>query len=87
MAAASVPPSGKSQARGMLKPALAWKGGPGLSKAPTGGKKPAGLPSNAVPVGQYNLDQLKKMAESRGIPLEKLVAQMVQQYLKEAPKP
>jgi hypothetical protein len=41
------------------------------------------MPSNALPLGQYNLEQLKKMAASRGISLEKMVAQMVQQYLKE----
>ena len=85
MAAAPTPP-GKGQPRSMLKPGLAWKTGPALSKpsAPqAGAKKPAGMPSNAMPLGQYNLEQLKKMAASRGIPLEKMVAQMVQQYLKE----
>jgi hypothetical protein len=41
------------------------------------------LPSNAVSQSQYTLDQLKKMAASRGIPVEKLLAQMVSQYLKE----
>jgi hypothetical protein len=44
---------------------------------------PKGLPSNAIPQAQYTLDQLKKMAASRGISVEKLLAQMVQQYLKE----
>jgi hypothetical protein len=85
MAAAPTPP-GKGQPRGMLKPGLAWKTGPALSKPAqpsAGAKKPAGMPSNALPLGQYNLEQLKKMAASRGISLEKMVAQMVQQYLKE----
>jgi hypothetical protein len=82
MTAASTPP-GKGQPRGMLKPGLAWKTGPALSKPVAGAKKPAGMPSNAMPLGQYNLEQLKKMAASRGISLEKMVAQMVQQYLKE----
>ena len=85
--AAGPPPPDKGQPRGMLKPTLAWKSGPALSKPQAkpvaGAKKPAGMPSNAMPLGQYNLEQLKKMAESRGIPLEKMVAQMVQQYLKE----
>ena len=84
MTAASMPP-GKGQPLRLLKPGLAWKPGPALSKpqvAPVA-KKPAVLPSNAMPLGQYNLEQLKKMAASRGIPLEKMVAQMVQQYLKE----
>jgi hypothetical protein len=84
MSAAPTPP-GKGQPRGMLKPGLAWKTGPALSKPQpaAGAKKPAGMPSNGMPLGQYNLEQLKKMAASRGIPLEKMVAQMVQQYLKE----
>jgi hypothetical protein len=30
---------------------------------------------------EWNLDQLKKIAKSRGIPLQKLVAQMVEEYL------
>ena len=48
-------------------------------------RRPAskGLPSNAKPISQYTLDELKKTALSRGISVEKLVAQMVQQYLKE----
>jgi hypothetical protein len=82
MAAGSTPP-GKGQPRGILKPGLTWKTGPAPSKPIAGAKKPVGMPSNALPLGQYNLEQLKKMAASRGIPLEKMVAQMVQQYLKE----
>ena len=42
-----------------------------------------GLPSNAIPLRQHTLDELKKMAASRGLTLERLLAQMVQQYLKE----
>jgi hypothetical protein len=45
--------------------------------------RPKGLPSNAMPQAQYTLEQLKKMAEARGLSVEKLLAQMVQQYLKE----
>ena len=41
------------------------------------------LPSNAKPVSQWTLDELKKTAASRGIPVEKLIAQMVEQYLQE----
>ena len=86
MAAAPTPP-GKGQPLRLLKPTLAWKSGPALSKPQVqpaaGAKKPAGMPSNGMPLGQYNLEQLKKMAASRGISVEKMVAQMVQQYLKE----
>lgn len=61
------------------------------SKASGAGKgaqapRPKGLPSNAIPQAQYTLDQLKKMAASRGLSVEKLLAQMVQQYLKEDPQ-
>jgi hypothetical protein len=52
-------------------------------------KKPdaaKGLGSNAKPVSEFTLEELKKTALSRGIPLEKLVAQMVQQYLAEGKK-
>jgi hypothetical protein len=48
-------------------------------------KKPA-LASNAKPLNQYTLDELKKTAASRGISVEKLIAQMVQQYLAEDKK-
>jgi hypothetical protein len=60
---------------------------PGASAArgPAAPARPKGLPSNAIPQSQYTLDQLKKMAASRGLSVEKLVAQMVQQYLKESP--
>lgn len=30
---------------------------------------------------EWNLEQLKKIAKTRGIPLQKLVAQMVEEYL------
>jgi hypothetical protein len=40
-------------------------------------------PSNAKSLAQWNMEQLKKTADSRGIPLAKLIAQMVEQYLKE----
>jgi len=46
--------------------------------------RPQGLPSNAMPQAQYTLEQLQKMAGARGLSVEKLLAQMVQQYLKEA---
>ena len=80
-------PPGGSQARGLLKPKLSWAGA-GAAPKPGPPKKaqpvpPRGAPSNAVPLAQYNLEQLKKMAASRGLSVEKLVAQMVQQYLKE----
>ena len=41
-------------------------------------------PSNAKPVTAFTLEELKKTAKSRGISVEKLVAQMVQQYLAES---
>jgi hypothetical protein len=41
------------------------------------------LPSNAISLTKWNMEQLKKTADSRGIPLAKLVAQMVQEYLRE----
>lgn len=72
--------AGGGEKRGLLKPKLSWPG----AKA---GAKPlppkGGAPSNAVPLAQYNLAQLQQMASSRGLSVEKLVAQMVQQYLKE----
>ena len=43
----------------------------------------AGLPSNALSLGEATYEQFKKLAESRGIPVEKLIAQLVQQYLQE----
>jgi predicted DNA binding CopG/RHH family protein len=45
--------------------------------------KKKALPSNAKSVIQFSLDELKKTAASRGIPIETLIAQMVQQYLAE----
>ena len=71
----------------MLKPTLQWKGGPAQPTSPAAKQaaavKKAGLGSNSVTQAQHSLEQLKKIAASRGITVEKLVAQMVQQYLKE----
>ena len=81
--------AGGGEQRGLLKPKLSWPGAKAAAKpAPAPGKAakplpPKGAPSNAVPLAQYNLEQLQKMAASRGLSVEKLVAQMVQQYLKE----
>jgi hypothetical protein len=55
----------------------------GSGTRPAPAARPKGMPSNAVPQAQYTLDQIKKMAASRGISVEKMLAQMVQQYLKE----
>ncbi len=80
----------------MLKPEkrLQWKGAvvqpltapaqgkPIASKIPTG-PRPKGLPSNAMTKTQFTIEQVQKMAAARGISVEKLLAQMVQQYLKE----
>ena len=65
----------------MLKPEkrITWKG----AANPSAAVKKAGLGSNSVTQSAFNLEQLKKTAASRGISVEKLVAQMVQQYLKE----
>ncbi len=52
------------------------------SRAPKEGSPKAQEPQAAPSVG-WNLEQLKKTAASRGIPLEVLVARMVEQYLKE----
>lgn len=80
-----------SKSRGMLKPGLQWKTTLPSTGAPKGSaaqavskQKGAGLGSNSLPQSQYSLEQLKKMAASRGISVEKLVAQMIQQYLKES---
>jgi predicted DNA binding CopG/RHH family protein len=48
--------------------------------------KAQGLGSNSKPASEHTLEELKKTAKSRGIPLEKLIAQMVQQYLEESKK-
>jgi len=81
--------------RGLLKPKLSWPGAKAPQAKPGGpvpkpaagkGALPKGAPSNAIPLAQYNLEQLQKMAASRGLTVEKLVAQMVQQYLKESPE-
>jgi len=73
----------------MLKPEnrLQWKGtppppSPKAGAVPAKGlqlpnsPRPKGMPTNAIPQAQYTLDQLKKMAASRGISVEKLLAQM-----------
>jgi hypothetical protein len=81
-------PDGK---RGLLKPEnrLQWPGAAPLAKLKAASaplsrtKRPQGLPSNAIPQAQFTLEQLKKMAALRGLSVEKLLAQMVQQYLKE----
>jgi hypothetical protein len=49
-------------------------------------KKPAPLPSNAKAISDYTLDELKKTANSRGIPVAKLIAQMIEEYLREDKK-
>jgi hypothetical protein len=48
--------------------------------------KPQSLPKNSKPVSQFTLEELKKTAASRGISVEKLIAQMVQNYLQEGKK-
>ena len=50
---------------------------------PGPGKKPAPQFSNQKSQKEFALEELKKTAASRGIPVGKLIAQMVQQYLKE----
>ncbi len=61
-----------------------------MSPAPLDPKRnaplPKGAPSNAKRLDQYTLDELKKMANSRQIPVEKMIAQMIQQYLAEDKK-
>jgi hypothetical protein len=90
-------PGGK---RGLVKPEnkLRWPGAPAAKAkaspetapkakagtASTQATRPKGLPSNAMPQAQYTLEQVQKMAAARGLSVEKLLAQMVQQYLKEA---
>ena len=69
--------------RGMLKPALKWPGQPAKVDPKAQAQKKAGLGSNSVTQSQFSLEQLKQMAASRGIPVEKLIAQMVEQYMKE----
>ena len=45
-------------------------------------KKPVKL-ANQKTQAEFAMEELRKTAASRGIPVEKLIAQMVQQYLKE----
>jgi hypothetical protein len=78
---ASAGKPGDRPARGLLKPGLKW---PAPGDAKIQALKKAGLGSNSVTQTQFSLEQLKKLAASRGLSLEKLVAQMVEQYLKEA---
>ena len=47
-----------------------------------GGPKRPPLPSNAKTQAEHAMAELRKTAASRGISVEKLIAQMVQQYLK-----
>ena len=56
---------------------------PGQPPQNPGGGKPAPKPSNAKTPAEFAMQELKKTAASRGIPVEKLIAQMVQEYLKE----
>ena len=57
-------------------------------KIPTPGQAPKPAPrfSNQKTQGQFAMEELKKTALSRGIPVETLIAQMVEQYLKEDKK-
>lgn len=80
-------PNKPQDQRGMLKPTLQWPGGPAKASPKAQATKKAGLGSNSVTQAQFSMDQLKKMAASRGITVEKLVAQMVEQYLKEDKAP
>jgi hypothetical protein len=79
----------------MLKPEkrLQWKVAPGAKPAPAPPSlaaklpekpRPKGMPSNAMTQSQFTLAQVQKIATSRGISVEKVLAQMVQQYLKES---
>ena len=56
---------------------------PGQPPQGPGGGKPAPKPSNAKNPAEFAMQELKKTAASRGITVEKLIAQMVQEYLKE----
>ena len=62
--------------------------GPDPAKKPVQPKspKPAPRPSNSRTLSENAMDELKKTAASRGITVEKLIAQMVEQYLKEDKK-
>jgi hypothetical protein len=53
---------------------------------PGPGKKPAPQFSNQRSQKDFAMEELKKTAASRGISVEKLIAQMVQQYLAEDKK-
>ncbi len=46
-------------------------------------KKPGPRFSNQMTEAKFAVEELKKTAASRGISVEKLIAQMVEQYLKE----
>ena len=48
-----------------------------------GGPKPPPKMANQKTQAEFAMEELRKTAKSRGIPVEKLIAQMVQQYLKE----
>ncbi len=47
------------------------------------GGKPVPRPSNAKSPADFAMAELKKTAASRGITVEKLIAQMVEEYLRE----
>lgn len=58
---------------------------PGQPPKPGDGKQPP-RPSNQRTPAEFAMEELKKTAASRGIPVDKLIAQMVEQYLKEDKK-
>jgi hypothetical protein len=53
---------------------------------PGPGDKPAPRFSNQKTPAEFAMEELRKTAASRGIPVETLIAQMVEQYLKEDKK-
>ena len=57
-----------------------------MAETPKPGPKPEPRFSNQKSQTEFALEELKKTAASRGISVEKLIAQMVQQYLKEDKK-
>ena len=57
-----------------------------MAENPKPGPKPEPRFSNQKSQSEFALEELKKTAASRGISVEKLIAQMVQQYLKEDKK-
>jgi hypothetical protein len=53
---------------------------------PGPGSKPEPRFSNQKTPAEFAMEELKKTAASRGIPVETLIAQMVEQYLREDKK-